>query len=546
MSRPGYRTEAGTLEAALEAWRQVLPPQAVITEGAALRQAVADTSALSRGIAAILRPASRDEVPALVRIAAAHRVPLYPVSTGRNWGYGTACPPLDGCVLVDLSALQGIECDPEAGLVTVEPGVTQRMLHAYLTQHGLRYMVPVTGAGPDVSLLGNALERGYGLTPIADHFAAVTQVEAVLPDGSLYQGCLTESGGAEVDRCFKWGLGPYLDGLFSQGAFGIVTRMTLALAPLPERVEAFFFGVAEDGGLEAAVAGVRDILKTVGGVAGSINLMNARRVLAMTVPYPWERVPVGGIMPQGLVAELARRHRIAAWTGVGALYGEAPLVRAAARLVRRHLRGRVQRLVFLTPQGARRLTRLVGLLPGGGGALGVVAARVDKTLRLLRGEPSDIALPLAYWRSGVDAGMGDPARDGCGLIWYPPLVPMIPERVRRYVELVHEVCPAYGMEPLITLSSLSPRCFDSTLPLLFRRDDPAEAARAEACYQALVERGRQEGFLPYRLRAQYMHVFTEADTVAWRLVGRLKQAIDPAGILAPGRYAPSGEGRPQS
>jgi hypothetical protein len=50
----------------------------------------------------------------------------------------------------------------------------------------LPFLVPVTGAGPNCSLLGNALERGDGVVPHADHFGAVTALAAVLPDGEMY------------------------------------------------------------------------------------------------------------------------------------------------------------------------------------------------------------------------------------------------------------------------------------------------------------------------------------------------------------------------
>ena len=43
------------------------------------------------------------------------------------------------------------------------------------------------------------------------------------------------------------------------------------------------------------------------------------------------------------------------------------------------------------------------------------------------------------------------------------------------------VCTAHAIEPLITLTSLSHRCFDSSVPLLCRRSDPDETASAQAC-----------------------------------------------------------------
>jgi 4-cresol dehydrogenase (hydroxylating) len=531
------------LAQAIADWQAALGEANVLAPEAAAARYGANTEAIERRLVAALIPQRAEDVAAIVRIAARRRVPIYPISTGRNWGYGSACPVTDGCALIDLSRLNRIVAfDSALGLVTVEPGVTQRQLADYLDRHHLPFMVPVTGAGPDCSLLGNALERGYGLTPHADHFAALTALEAVLPDGSTYRSALAELGGGTVDRAFKWGLGPYLDGLFAQGNFGIVTQATLGLAPIPERVEGFFFTVPNYRGLEAVVAAVQDVLRSLGSVVGGINLMNARRVLAMLEPYPKQQVSPGRIMSENLVAELARRHGVTPWVGVGALYGPSGLVAAARKIVRDKLRPHIGKIAFLTPQRTSRLRRLLSWLPGLRHSRWACRLdRLDALLRHLAGRPSDIALPLAYWKSGTRPQPGQPyhpARDGCGLLWHAPLVPMRPIAVHRYVELTTRICTAHGMEPLLTLTSLSDRCFDSTVPLLFDRHDADEAERAHACHAALLDAGRDAGFLPYRLGVHAMRRLIDPEAPFWRLTAQLKRAADPHNIIAPERYAP--------
>lgn len=531
------------LSLALKEWRACIGQPAVLEATSAQQRYGLCTTGAERVIAAALVPHDVAEIVGIVDIARRHRIPLYPISTGHNWGYGSALPVIDGCVVLDLSGLHRIiDMDAELGLVTVEPGVTQQGLHDYLVRNALPFLVPVTGAGPDCSLVGNALERGYGITPYADHFAAVTALEAVLPNGRIYRSALSESGGAKVDQAFKWGVGPYLDGLFAQGNFAVVTRMTIALAARPERTEAFFFGVEQDSGLEPAVGAVQRVLKSLGGVTGSINLMNTRRMLAMMEPYPQAEIGANGILPTEFIAGLAKEYRVSAWTGLGALYGEAEIVKAARRTVRKLLGPAVSRLAFLTPGRVARLNRLLHHIPHlRRGRLARRAEALDAAMQLLMGKPSRIALPLAYWRSGRLLGQGgemDPARDGCGLIWYPPLVPMNPSRVRRYVGLVGDICAAHRIEPLITLTSLSDRCFDSSVPLLFDRGDPKQIANAQSCYQALLEAGRKEGFLPYRLGIGAMDWLTDPAAPCWEIVAAVKSALDPEGIIAPGRYAP--------
>ncbi len=538
--------------AALAAWRNCLGDDRVDAGPDAERRYGTCTTGTTRRISGALRPRDAAEVADILAIARQHSVPLYPISTGRNWGYGSGNPVLDGCVVLDLSEMNRIVAlDRQLALVTVEPGVTQGQLRSFLDQTAPELMVPTTGAGPTCSLVGNALERGYGITPYADHFGAVTALEAVLPDGTLYRTPLTELGGDVVDRAFKWGIGPYLDGLFAQGNFGIVTRMTIALATRPECVQGFFFGVPEEAGLEAAVLTIQHALRTTGGTLGSINLMNTRRVLAMTVPYPSERTCPDGTLSPEVIAELARSHSVSPWTGIGALYGSHDVVKAARKVVRRLLGPIADRVRFITPEGGARLNRLFSTAPILRKTR--MASRIqtlEKALRVMAGEPSDVALRVAYWRGGRRPGNSrpDPARDGCGLIWYSPLVPMKSDAARLYVDLVNETCLGHGIEPLITLTTLSDRCFDSSVPLLFDRRSPAETERAAACYDALFEAGRRQGFLPYRLSISAMSRLTETAAPFWDLVRTIKAAVDPDDLVAPGRYAPTeaSDVRPQA
>ena len=213
------------LERAIEEWRQVLPAEAVLS-GDALDVYRVNCLSLDRSLGACLRPASEAQVVKIVQIASRCKVPLYAISTGHNWGYGTSLPVTENCVIVDLSRMNRIlQMDPELGLITLEPGVTQGQLFEYLSTAKLNFFVPTTGAGPTASIVGNALERGFGMTPETDHFSAVAAVRAVLPNGRIYQPYMSEIGTPGSDGVWKWGIGPYLDGLFAQGNFGIVTSL---------------------------------------------------------------------------------------------------------------------------------------------------------------------------------------------------------------------------------------------------------------------------------------------------------------------------------
>jgi len=527
-------------ESAIAEWSTILGESGVIT--ARVADFGVSTIGTKRSIPAVLRPENQDQVAAVLQVAQRWQVAVYPVSTGNNWGYGSANPVEDDCVILDLSRLNRIsDFDPEMGVVTVEPGVTQGALRDFLDSHDGNYLVPVTGAGPTCSILGNALERGYGITPITDHFAAVTKIEAILPDGTRYRTPLSELGGAEVDGLFKWGLGPYLDGLFSQGNFGVVVNMTIALAPVPDTVTAFFFSTKDDAKLEALVPTVRAVLRALGGSVVAINLLNSQRMLSMMTPFPEDKA-VDGVLPAHEVESLANSHGVPAWSGVGAIYASKEVARAARRTLRRLLGPVTDRLIFINQRKVELARTIARVVPGSlATRVKGMADTLAGALEIMHGTPNDVALTLAYWRSGALPEPGqpkNPARDGCGLIWFAPLVPIRGKDVRRYINMIETICPQYGVNPLITLTTVNDRCFDSTVPLLFDRSSAEATARANDCYRALYIAGQKEGFLPYRLNIDAMDILNTGGSASSMLASKLKAAVDPNSILAPGRYVP--------
>ena len=140
------------LTSALRDWEQLLGAEFVQVGSSALRAAETATFATSQRIPAILRPASREQVQECLRVANRFGTPLYPVSSGKNWGYGSRVPPIDGCAILDLSRLDRIvDFSEELGYVTVEPGVTQARLHQFLQERQSGLWMDATGSSPDCS-----------------------------------------------------------------------------------------------------------------------------------------------------------------------------------------------------------------------------------------------------------------------------------------------------------------------------------------------------------------------------------------------------------
>lgn len=471
-------------------------------------------------LAGALFPASVEEVARVIRIANKTHVPVYPVSTGRNWGYGSAIPPVDGCVIVDLSRMNKITAfDAGLGLVTLQPGVTQSDLHSFLSRKKAPYLVSVNGAGGDTSVFGNILERGFENLPCMDRFTSLISLQAVLPSGEIYERPLSALDGFNSDKVIKWGCGPYLDGLFSQGNFGIVTQMTVALARIPERLDAFSFRIESDEALERFILAIRDLRQTIGPMMGLVRVVNVLRLLASVgAPYPHDQAPPGSAIPPELVERICAENKLPPWIGAGSILGPEEVVKPLGRIVKAKLGGMTRKLTFTTE-------RFGGTLP---------ASEVSLT------RPRDVGLHEAYWKTGLPPKSRklDPSRDGCGVLWYAPSVPLRLDAARAYIANVTKICRAHGIDPEASIIISHDHYFYGITPLIFRRDNDAEIARAHACWKALYKAGEKKGFVPYRAPSQLMGAVVDPSQPFWKFASLLKSAADPNGIVAPGRYAP--------
>lgn len=184
----------------------------------------------ARNVAAIIYAADTDVVRRVVLEANARAVPIYPVSTGKNWGLGSRTPVTDGCILLDLGDMNRVrKLDLERGIALVEPGVTQGMLADRL--EGTPFLLNVTTSCRDSSVLGNILDRGQGVLRLRTD--ELLGLEVVLGNGTVIS--TGGIGPADERQYFGGGTGPDATRLFCQSNFGVVTAAAIALVPRPER-----------------------------------------------------------------------------------------------------------------------------------------------------------------------------------------------------------------------------------------------------------------------------------------------------------------------
>jgi 4-cresol dehydrogenase (hydroxylating) flavoprotein subunit len=506
----------------------------VVTDRSQLRAAETATFEARRTIPMIVRPQTREQVQECVRVANQRQIALYPVSTGKNWGYGSSVPTADGCALVDLSGMSRILAFNERlGYVTVEPGVTQRQLYRFLREKGSRLWMDATGSSPDCSVIGNTVERGFGHTVYGDHFANVCGLEVVLPNGELLETGFAGLPGANAAEVYRWGAGPSLDGLFSQSNFGIVTRMTLWLMPAPEYFQAYFFQSGEEDSLAAFIEALRP-LRMNGTLRSTVHIANDYKVLNGIQQFPWrEQMPLS----RQTMKQYQKNLKFGRWSGSGALYGSRGQVAEARKLLRRALAGKVSKLQFLDDRRlalAARFSKPYRWLTGWD--LSRTLELVRPVYGLMKGIPTEATLPSAYWRKKMPVPEApDPDRDGCGLIWYAPVAPADGASVTELARIAEDTLLERGFEPMISMTMIAERAVACVISIAYDRETPGEDAKAMACYEELRQRLTARGYYPYRLGIQSMNLL-ESDRARSQFLNTLKQSLDPNHILAPGRY----------
>jgi 4-cresol dehydrogenase (hydroxylating) len=529
----------------LAALRALLGPQHVAADPATLARYACSTAARSTRALAVVHPGCHDEVVALVRLAGAHGIALYPISTGRNWGYGDACPVGEQQLIVDLSRMRRIvHVDPELAYAVIEPGVTQQQLSDYLREHKLPLWMDCTGAGPDTSLMGNILERGFGHSPYGNRLQHVSGMQVVLASGEVLHTGFGHYPGARATHLFPYGLGPFLDGIFTQSNFGVVTQIGLWLMPQAACVNHFLCGVATHAALGPVIDALRP-LRMDGTLRSVIHIGNDLRVLSGGQVFPREQAGGAASLPAALRARLCAAAGVDAWVVSGALYGSAAQVSAARAALRKALAPTGASLRFIDERKLR-VGALLARLLGNTGAGRRLRAQVDFGQALFamnRGIPNGRFLAGAYWRrrGGRPAAFpaqANPAQDNCGMLWVSPILPM---RGADALALHAHVAPLFarhGLDLFVTFSMINERALGTVLTICFDKDDAQETARARRCHDEVFALCMAQGYIPYRVGNQSMDQLDPHGDVYWATVARLKQALDPHGVLAPGRYQP--------
>lgn len=287
-------------------------------------------------MSAVVQPTTTEQVQGIVRICNEFKVPVWPTSTGRNFGYGTyAQGNAKGHrhqVVIDFRHMNKIlEVDAELGTALLEPGVTYQQLVDYLEENNIPLWVSCPAPSAIASPVGNTLERGVGYTPYGEHFMMQCGLEVVLADGDILRTAMGGVEGSNSWQVFKWGFGPYLDGLFTQSNYGIVTKMGLWLMPKPPAHKPFYIRFQNDDDIAEIVDMMRPLrINQVipNAVVFAHALWEAPAVIPRSKYYDGK-----GAMPQDLIEKMKAEEGFGAWNVYAALYGTPEQVEVNWKIV---------------------------------------------------------------------------------------------------------------------------------------------------------------------------------------------------------------------
>lgn len=531
---------AGGEENAIREWAHALGADNVAADSAVLDRYAYTTQDRGTRPVCILFPRTTAEVQAVVRIASAHGVVIYPISRGKNWGYGDACAITDGTAIVDLSRMNRVlEINTELAYAVIEPGVSQQQLFDYLRDRKTGLWMDCTGAGPDASLVGNTLDRGFGHTRYGDHFQTTCGMEIVLADGRVLNTGFGHYANAKAARVYPYGVGPYLDGIFCQANLGIITKIGLWLMPEPEAFEFFFITVPTDSDLVPLVNVLRP-LRMTGALPSAVHIANDVRLLSANGRYPWKEAGGQTPLPEPLRERMRRASGMGAWNVAGALTGSRGQVRASRAALRRAVRGLgtlrfVNDVKLAFAQKAADLLNAVGL----GRRLREQLRSLKPNYGLLKGVPTREPLLGPQWRlRNPPDGPHDPLDAGCGLLWISPVLPMIGADAKAVWDIARPIFSRYGFDTLMTFTLLNERAMVGILNVAFDKSLADETRQAMECYDAVGSALIEAGYIPYRSGPRGMSKLVPPGDTFWEVARALKRALDPGDIIARGRYIP--------
>jgi len=186
---------------------------------------------------AMVSPKTTIELSQIVTICVEHNISIVPQG-GNSGMVGGATPDKKGqSILLSMRRMDAISSNASSNIITCEAGVILQNLHDYAETLDKRF--PLTLGGKGSATIGGLISTNAGGTQVLRHGkmrALVHGIEAVLPDGSIYDGMSAlkkDNRGYDIKQLL----------IGAEGTIGIVTRAQLKLVPAIIERQAVWIGL---------------------------------------------------------------------------------------------------------------------------------------------------------------------------------------------------------------------------------------------------------------------------------------------------------------
>ena len=453
---------------------------------------------------AVVTATSVEQVQAVVKICNEYKIPVWTISTGRNFGYGSAAPVERGQIVLDLKKMNKIlHIDPELCTALVEPGVTYQMLYDYIEENKLPLMLSFSAPSAIAGPLGNTMDRGVGYTPYGEHFMMQCGMEVVLANGDVLR---TGMGGVKGDKAwqvFKWGYGPTLDGMFTQSNYGICTKMGFWLMPKPPVFKPFEIKFENDADINEIVEMLRP-LRIANIIPNSVVIAGTLWEAATCGVRRSEYLTTPGATPDSVIEQIRKDKHLGAWNVYCALYGTQEQVDVNWKIVTETIK-RAGKGKIVTQEEAGNTQPF------------------KYRAQLMSGVPNLQEFGLYNWRGGG------------GSMWFAPVSQARGSECDKQYALAKKILNKHGLD-YVGEFIVGWRDMHHVIDVLYDRSNPEETQRANACFHELLDEFEKEGYAVYRVNTAFQERVAQSYGPVKRDVERkIKRALDPNGILAPGK-----------
>ncbi|HEX7559507.1 MAG TPA: FAD-binding oxidoreductase, partial [Usitatibacter sp.] len=247
--------------------------------------------------AAVVKPASTDEVARVVTLLAQERIAMVPQG-GNTSLCGASVPDDSGTqVVINLSRMNRVRAvDPDNNTMTVEAGCVLEALQNVADEHG-RFFPLSLGAQGSCEIGGNLSTNagGTGVLRYGNTRELVLGLEVVLPDGRLWnglRGLRKDNTGYDLKHLF----------VGAEGTLGIITAAVLKLFPKPRSRATAFVAIADPA---AAVALLSKLRESCGERITGYELLSRICVDLVLKHIPAARDPLPARHPWYVLVELS-------------------------------------------------------------------------------------------------------------------------------------------------------------------------------------------------------------------------------------------------